>query len=128
MSMRRDRLAGVAMVMLLMLGFATKGLLIAPPSPPSIVAAGEFNTSRAIARLQRILGDQRPHSVDTAGDDAVRSHLVSELRERLVFSQEVHEAQVIAARPPDRRLMSCSHVRNVVVTIPRASAKPAPSF
>ena len=112
---RRDWIPGVAVLMLLMLGFAVKGLLIEPPSPPPAAAAGEFNTQRAIGRLQRILGDQRPHPVDTAADDAVRERLLAELQ-AIGLQPEVHEADD-CSETPARRLVSCSHVRNVVVTI-----------
>ena len=115
MNLRRDWIRGVAVVMLLMLGFAVKGLLIEPPSPPPTVAAGEFNTQRAIARLQRILGDERPHPVDTAADDAVRERLLRELR-AIGLQPEVREADD-CSDSPERRLVSCSHVHNVVVTV-----------
>ena len=68
MAERRDWIRAVLVVALLMLGFGLKGALIAPPSPPLSVSPGEFDTTRAIARLQRILGDQRPHPVDTAAN------------------------------------------------------------
>ncbi len=115
MTLLRNRFSGLAVVVLLMLGFATKGLLIVPPSPPVTVVPGEFDTNRAVARLQRILGDQRPHSVDTAADDAVRSRLVTELQ-AIGLHPEVREAND-CSETPGTRLVSCSHVRNVVVTI-----------
>ena len=58
--MRREWLRGLIVFALLMAGFALKGLLIAPPLPRRTPDRTEFNTPRAIARLQRILGDQRP--------------------------------------------------------------------
>ena len=101
---------------LLMLGFALKGALIAPPSPPLSVSPGEFDTTRAIARLQRILGDQRPHPVDSAADDAVRGRLMAELR-AIGLQPRVHEA-VDCSAFPKTRIVSCSRVRNVIATIP----------
>ena len=67
--MRREWLRGLIVCALLMAGFALKGVLVMPPQPPANVGSGEFDTGRAIARLQRILGDQRPHSVDTPDDE-----------------------------------------------------------
>ena len=64
----------------LMLAFAAKDLLIRPPSPPAQVEPGNFDTARAAARLARILGDQRPHPVDSPANDAVRERLIAELR------------------------------------------------
>jgi hypothetical protein len=120
MAERRDWVRGVLIVALLMLGFAFKGALIVPPSPPSNVASGEFDTGRALARLQRILGDQRPHPVDTVADDAVRGRLIAELR-AIGLRPEVHEA-VDCSALPNTRFVSCSRVRNVVATIPGRSA------
>ena len=116
MAERRDWIRAVLVVALLMLGFALKGALIAPPSPPLSVSPGEFDTTRAIARLQRILGDQRPHSVDTPADDAVRGRLLAELR-AIGLQPQVHEA-VDCSAFPKTRIVSCSRVRNVIATIP----------
>ena len=116
MAERRKGIRGLLLVALLMLGFALKGELIAPPSPPATAASGEFDTGRAIARLQRILGDERPHPVDSAADDAVRSRLIAELR-AIGLQPQVHEA-VDCSGFPKTRVVSCSRVRNVVATIP----------
>lgn len=120
MAERRDWIRAVLVVALLMLGFAVKGALIAPPSPPRSVAPGQFDTSRAIGRLQRIIGDQRPHPVDSAADDAVRSRLIAELR-AIGLQPQVHEA-VDCSAFPRTRVVSCSRVRNVVATIPGRTA------
>lgn len=110
-------LAGrVFLIFLLLLGvFAAKGVLITPPSPPARVQAGQFDTGRAIARLQRILGDQRPHPVDTQANDAVRERLVAELTS-LGLSPQVREADDCQTSPR-HRTVSCSHVRNVVASL-----------
>ena len=113
--MRREWLGGSIVLALLMAGFALKGALISPPQPPARVAAGTFDTQRAVARLHRILGDQRPHSVDTAADDAVRDQLIAELR-AIGLRPEVHEAEDCSGFPATK-IVSCSHVRNVVATI-----------
>lgn len=101
---------------LLLAGFAVKGVLVAPPSAPLQVQPGDFDTTRAMGRLQRILGDQRPHPVDSAADDAVRERLLSELR-AIGLQPQVHEAMDCSAIPKTR-FVSCSRVRNVVATIP----------
>ena len=107
------RLHALLIFALLLAGFALKGLLLEPPSASS---SGEFNTERAIGRLQRVLGDQRPHPVDSPADDAVRSRLVAELR-AIGLQPQVHEAMDCSAMP-GARFVSCSHVRNVIATIP----------
>jgi Peptidase family M28 len=113
---RRDWIRGVLIVALLMLGFAIKDVLIAPPQPPSRAAPGEFDTSRALGRLQRTLGDQRPHRVDSEADDAVRERLIAELR-AIGLEPQVQEA-LDCSGLPKARLISCSRIRNVIATIP----------
>ena len=113
------RLRALLIFALLLAGFALKGVLLQPPAAAS---SGEFNTQRAIGRLQRILGDQRPHPVDSQADDAVRNRLIAELR-AIGLQPQVHEAMDCSAMP-GTRFVSCSHVRNVVATIPSLRAGP----
>ena len=105
----------LAIFVLLMAAFAGKGLLIAPPHPPSVAAAGTFNTPRAVARLARILGDERPHPVDSAGNDAVRQRLMAELQ-AIGVTPQVREATDCRGSPKTR-VVSCSHTRNIVASL-----------
>lgn len=114
-----DRL--VALFLLLMVAFAAKGLLIAPPQPPPVTAAGGFDTARAIAGLARILGDQRPHPVDSAANDAVRTRLMAELR-GIGLTPVVHEATDCRGSPKSS-VVSCSHSRNVIASLGPATGK-----
>ena len=110
---------GVLVVALLMAGFAFKDDLIAPP-PAS--EARVFDTTRAVARLQRILGDQRPHPVDSEADDAVRGRLVAELQ-AIGLNPRIQDT-VDCSAVPKFRVVSCSRVRNVIATLPgRTNAK-----
>jgi len=120
MRLDRDSWRALLIVALLLAGFALKGALIAPPSPPQRVAAGEFDTDRALSRLQRILGDQTPHPVDSAADDAVRDRLIAELN-ALGLQPRIQEAEDCSGFPKSR-VVSCSRVRNVIATIPGSSA------
>ena len=113
------RLRALLIFALLLAAFALKGLLLQPPAAAS---SGEFNTQRAIGRLQRILGEQRPHPVDSQADDAVRNLLIAELR-AIGLQPQVHEAMDCSAMP-GTRFVSCSHVRNVVAAIPSRRAGP----
>src|SRR4051794_20452578 len=106
---RRDWIVSVLLIVLLMAGFALKGALITPPAPPAQSQPGEFDTTRAIARLQRLLGDQRPHPVDSIADDEVGARLIAELR-AIGLKPEVHEALDCSALPKTR-FVSCSRVR-----------------
>ena len=105
----------------LLLAFGLKGALIAPPSPPVTVAAGQFDTQRAIARLARILGDERPHPVDSAADDAVRGRLMAELR-GVGLDPQLREAMDCNVTPLSRGV-GCSMTRNVVASIGPAAGK-----
>ena len=115
---REWRLAAAAFLILLAL--AMKGLLLNPPSPPLRVVAGEFDTARALGRLERILGDQRAHPVDTPANDAVRERLMAEMT-AIGLEPEVHETMDCSGFPKSRTV-SCSRVRNVVATIPGGRA------
>src|SRR6478752_6196065 len=112
------RLAAACFLLLAVL--ALKSVLIQPPAVPAHVSASEFDTGRAFARLARILGDQRPHFVDTAADDAVRERLISEIS-AIGLKPEVHEAMDCSGFPKSR-VVSCSRVRNVVAVIPGGNA------
>jgi hypothetical protein len=97
--------------LLLLAAIAAKGLLIQPRIAPS-----DFDTARAIERLDRILGDQRPHPVDTPANDAVRERLIAELR-ALGLEAQIQEATDCSGFPKSRTV-SCSHVRNVIAIVP----------
>ena len=116
MNIDRDSWRGLLVVALLLAGFALKGALIAPPPSPAVVAAGDFDSARALARLQRILGDQRPHSVDTTDDDAVRGRLIAELN-AIGLQSRVQQAEDCSGFPRSR-VVSCSLVHNVIATVP----------
>jgi Peptidase family M28 len=105
---------------LLLAGFALKGVLIAPPASGN----GEFNTPRAMNRLQRILGDERPHPVDSDANDAVRSRMIAELQ-AIGLKPRIQDTMDCSAMPKTR-FVSCSYVRNVIATIPGQKPGPQP--
>lgn len=111
-------LAAGLLALLLALLFKSALLSLPDPSPP---APGGFDTNRALARLQRILGPQVPHPVDSPANDAVRDRLLAEMR-----------AVGLVPRVEDRftcngsakgRTIACARVRNVVATIGPAEGK-----
>ncbi|MEK7264699.1 MAG: M20/M25/M40 family metallo-hydrolase, partial [Pseudomonadota bacterium] len=80
--------------------------------PPPVDPASEFDAARAFERLSRILGDDRPHPVDTDANDAVRERLRAEIR-GIGFDPEVRDD--FACRVSKRRnALSCARVRNIV--------------
>ncbi len=101
-----------SIVALLLAVFALKGLLLVPPAPS---ASTEFDTERAIGRLERILGDQRPHPVDSVANDAVRERLIVEMR-AIGLDPAVREQQDCRAMP-ESRIVSCALTRNIVAVI-----------
>jgi hypothetical protein len=111
------------LLVLLALGLAGKGLLTQPPAAEP-AAAGQFDAARAQARLARILGDQRPHPVDTAADDAVRDRLVAELR-AIGLAPRVSDDWACGGGGKAARFAACARVRNVVATIGDLRAGPA---
>ena len=112
MRLDRDSWRGLAIFALLLLAFSLKGTLIAPPHEP----VNGFDNGRALARLQRIQGDQRPHPVDTAADDETRNRLIAELK-TLGMSSRIQEVEDCSGFPKSQ-VISCSRVRNVIATIP----------
>ncbi|WP_407828862.1 M20/M25/M40 family metallo-hydrolase [Sphingomonas sp.] len=120
--MDRNLWRALLFVTLLLAAFALKGVLIAPPRAPAIAAAGQFDTSRAFTRLQRILGDQRAHPVDTPADDAVRARLIAELS-AIGLQPRVQEVEDCSGFPKSP-VVSCSRVRNVIASVPGRAPGP----
>jgi hypothetical protein len=91
-----------------------KGALVPLPAAESAKAGG-FDTARAMARLQRILGDQRPHPVDSAADDALRGRLIGEMQ-ALGLNPRITD-DLTCNGAATAQTVSCARIRNVVATI-----------
>ena len=115
MSDRQKQAGMFGLFAALMLAFAGKGLLLRPPASPIAAAPGSFDAPRAAQRLERILGDERPHPVDSLANDGVRTRLVGELR-ALGLSPQVRERMNCNGMPKSRSV-SCSLTRNVTASI-----------
>lgn len=101
-----------AFMAVLLAAFVFKGLATNPPSVATTKAATGFDGERAFARLARILGDETPHPVDSAPNDAVRERLLAEIT-ALGFTPEVRDD--FSCRGAKRwGGMSCARVRNVL--------------
>lgn len=68
------------MAIVLLGAFLFKGALTNAPSVESTKFETGFDATAAKARLARILGDERPHPVDSAANDAGRERLLAEIR------------------------------------------------
>lgn len=111
----RHGLALAAALLLLLATMAFKDALVRLPSPPATPTATGFDAHRAVARLARILGPQRPHPVDSAEDDAVRTRLIAEMR---AVGLEPRVTDRFACNSFARsRTIACARVRNLVATI-----------
>ncbi len=113
--MIRAGLALTGAIVLLLAAMAVKGMLIALPEPPASATGDGFNANRAAERLQRILGDERPHPVDSAAGDAVRERLIAEMRS-VGLNPRITDDFACNSFPRTRAI-SCARVRNLVATI-----------
>jgi hypothetical protein len=118
--MKRTGLVVALLLLALLAVMGAKSALV--PIPPAAgTEAGGFDTARAVARLQRILGDQRPHPVDSAANDGVRDRIIAELR---ALGLEPRTADSFTCNgAADAQTVSCARVRNVVATIGPAEGR-----
>lgn len=116
------RQAGILLALALFLlgAMALKGCLLVLPSPPATESATGFDANRAVARLERILGDQRPHTVDTDAGDAVRERLLAEMRAAGLNPRVTDDFTCNGRRGA---AVSCARVRNLVATLGPAEGK-----
>lgn len=104
---QRSDVALLAIAAIVFLFFMAKAALLAPPVVP-----GEFDAARAFARLERILGDERPHPVDSAANDAVRDRLLSEIR-ALGYEPETRD-DFTCRHSVRAAAVVCARVRNIL--------------
>jgi hypothetical protein len=115
--------AWIAWVLLALLiaVMASKGRFVPLGDVAAPAEAGGFDTPRAIARLQRVLGDPRPHPVDSDANDGVRERLIAELR-LLGITPRVADSFTCNGSPK-AQTVSCARIRNVVATIGPAEGR-----
>ena len=102
---RRNSILLTLVLLAMTLAFTFSLSFVAPPAPD---ADHQFDTEAALSRLTRILGDERPHPVDTDANDAVRERLLTEIR-ALGFDPIVRDDFRCA-----RSFGVCARVRNVM--------------
>jgi len=113
--MRRSNL-WLALVLLALLGaMAAKSWLIELPPLRSQSASGEFDATRAKARLAFVLGDQRPHPADTPANDVVRGKIVT-LLQSLGLTPIIRD-QAACNELFKARGVVCARVRNVIAVL-----------
>lgn len=89
----------------------------APEPLPEDAPAEVFAAGRAMAVLERVLGDQRPHPVGSAANAAVRERILAEFG-RIGVAAEVRSRFVCGAS-------ACATVHNVLGHLPGGSADDA---
>jgi hypothetical protein len=118
---QRPFLLLAAALALLVGALALKALPIEPPSLRT-ASEGGFDTARAMRRLHRILGDGRPHPVDSAANDVTRNRLMAEMRGVGLDPQVTDDFACNAfERAP---VVACARIRNVLATIGRGRPGP----
>lgn len=91
------------------------GSALEPDAVRATTGALRFDVHAARERLTRILGDERPHPVDSAAQDEVRGALLAEIR-ALGLRPEVRDAFACRSQPRSP-LVDCARVRNIVFSI-----------
>jgi len=112
--------AFVAFCAALLAAMALKGSLLSLPSPPAQANGPGFDANRATARLARILGDQRPHPVDSDAGDAVRDRLLAEMR---AVGLDPRVTDDFACNDRRGQAVSCARIRNLVATVGPAEGR-----
>jgi hypothetical protein len=102
-------------ILLLLAAMAAKNMLIVLPAPPTTPVARDFDANLAMRRLQRVLGDQQPHTVDSAANDQLRDRLIAEMR-RVGLQPRVSD-DFVCNNFARSRAVACARVRNLVATI-----------
>jgi hypothetical protein len=119
---KMKRAAILAGLLALLLGaFGLSGVLVEPGAVQERARPGEFDTKRALSRLQRVLGDETPHPVDSAEADGVRSRLIAELRALGLQPTITDDITCNAARRA--RAISCARIRNVLAWVGPGAGK-----
>lgn len=118
--MRKDIMGTLkiaALVAVVFIAYLLKGGLV---NPPAVDPDHAFDTRRSFERLERILGDQTPHPVDSAQSDAVIDRLVTEIT-ALGFSPIIDDAFHCAEGWGQ---LACARIRNIKfwVTAPGPNA------
>lgn len=112
----RTATAGIfSALVLIVAALAFKSLLFAPPPLPASIGPGDFDQARAHARLVRILGDGKPHPIDSEANDLVRDRIIAELRAS-GLTPRIADETVCSGRKGWRGV-ACGRVQNIVATI-----------
>lgn len=116
MTQHSSRFALPLLLVAIVLVYLFRGVLV---EPPKVDPDHMFNTERAYERLERILGDEAPHPVDTDANDLVRERLLTEI-EALGFTPIIGDEFHCVER---RSRAVCARLRNIAFWV----TEPAPN-
>ncbi|SMF76072.1 M20/M25/M40 family metallo-hydrolase [Allosphingosinicella indica] len=119
--MGRGIIGAMLALALLLAGLFLKDGVSGPPPLRTASAPGMFDATRATDRLARILGDERPHPVDSEANDAVRDRLIAELRAAGLEPRVTDD--FICNGSAKARGIACGRVRNVIATMGPAEGR-----
>src|SRR5690606_42099321 len=77
--MRAAWQAGLVLLIVVAVGLLSLRSGAAPAPLPAGAPPGVFSAGRAMAVLERVLGDERPHPVGSAANAAVRDRILAEV-------------------------------------------------
>ena len=109
--------AGLVLALAVVVGALSLREGRAPGPLPAEAPAEVFSAGRAMAVLERLLGDQRPHPVGSEANAAVRERILAEFR-RIGIAAEVRSRFVCGAS-------ACTTVHNVLGRLPGAAREDA---
>jgi hypothetical protein len=92
-----DRSLGIVLVLLVAIQLRVLVQLRGPPVTPGTAPAEQFSAERAVAVLERLLGDQVAHPAGSTANDRVRERLVAQL-ETLGLEVELQRCQPASSR------------------------------
>jgi len=108
-------LLSLALLAALFAATMVAGAVLTPPPVRGQSAADQFDAHAARERLVRILGNEAPHPIDSAAQDAVREAVLREVA-ALGITPQVRESFV--CRPQPRApLVDCALVRNILFSV-----------
>ncbi|MGN6155117.1 MAG: M28 family peptidase [Sphingomicrobium sp.] len=110
-----------ALILALVGALAATPLLVQPPDLRATAKPGEFDATRAKARLGTILGNQQPHPADSFGDDAVRARLIGQID--AMGLHPIVRDQFACNEIYKQRGVTCARVKNVIVALGPTSGK-----
>lgn len=114
-SSARQSLVTLAILTALFVALMGAGIALTPDPVRAQADAGAFDARAARERLVRILGDEAPHPIDSAAQDAVRDAILREVA-AMGLGPEVRDTFGCRAQPTSP-LVDCARARNIVFSM-----------